>query len=133
MSKRADELKALLSAANLTLPVAVEYDSDVLGDYGPVVSWAWRIKGICDFQNEEASDERAELVAAALNALPDLLAVLDAATEHLREGNLSHSWRCEYRTAVKGWKEGEPPVVECVCGLDNLDVAVARFNQEEGT
>lgn len=76
-----DRLAALIAKANLPLPLVVEYDSETLGDYGPEVRWPWRIKGVCDFQNEEASDDVAESVVAVVNACPAALAVIRAARE----------------------------------------------------
>jgi hypothetical protein len=38
-----------------------------------------------------------------------------------------HYWRCEYRTAAKGWKKGDPPIIECICGLDALDAALVSL------
>lgn len=36
----------------------------------------------------------------------------------------AHDWRCEYRTAEMGWVEGEPPVIKCECGFDDLQAAI---------
>ena len=47
--------------------------------------------------------------------------------EHYATWTGEHYWGCEYRTAAKGWKRGDPPVIECVCGLDRLNDALARF------
>lgn len=38
-----------------------------------------------------------------------------------------HDWRCEYRTEAAGWKPGEPPVIRCECGYDDLRVARAQL------
>lgn len=40
-----------------------------------------------------------------------------------------HHWRCENRTAAKGWKKGDPPIIECVCGLERLEKACAELNR----
>lgn len=58
-----------------------------------------------------------------------LLALLDAvaAADDYRAYTGGHYWRCENRTAAKGWKKGDPPIIECVCGLDRLDDALGRL------
>jgi len=62
----------------------------------------------------------------------EVAALVEAVEAQLEYGEGGHSWRCEYRTAEKGWKEGDPPIIECRCGLDRLYAALARFT-EEGT
>jgi hypothetical protein len=55
-----------------------------------------------------------------------LLDVARAAEDYVASTG-AHHWRCEYRTAAKGWKRGDPPVIECICGLDSLNAALVRF------
>jgi hypothetical protein len=36
----------------------------------------------------------------------------------------NHDWRCEYRTAERGYVPGGPRVIDCECGFDDLGLAV---------
>jgi len=69
------------------------------------------------------------VAAAAFAELPALLDVVDAIDNF--DGDLSHPHDCEYRTAAKGWKPGEPPVIECVCGMDALEAALSRLESTD--
>lgn len=69
----------------------------------------------------------AALIVALVNAADDLIEVAEAARLHLIVKG-EHHWRCEYRTAAKGWKKGDPPVIDCECGLDDLDAALAALD-----
>jgi hypothetical protein len=74
---------------------------------------------------EEKAD--AALIVAAVNSLPALIArvrLLEAAAQRYLDYTGEHHWRCEHRTAAVGWKEGEPPVIQCVCGHDALRAAL---------
>jgi len=55
-----------------------------------------------------------------------LLQVVMAADDY-RGWTGGHHWRCEFRTAAKGWKKGDPPVIECVCGLDRLNTLLGEL------
>jgi hypothetical protein len=71
--------------------------------------------------------EDAALIVAAVNSLPALIArvrLLEAAAQRYLDYTGEHHWRCEHRTAAVGWKEGEPPVIQCVCGHDALRAAL---------
>lgn len=61
-----------------------------------------------------------ELSAAAVNALPKLLAVVEAA-----QGNdtFEHWADCD---------GGDVPEVDCTCGLARLRLALAALDEEEG-
>ena len=51
--------------------------------------------------------------------LETLLDIAEAAGDYAASTG-EHYWRCEYRTAEKGWNKGDPPVIVCQCGLDRL-------------
>lgn len=86
-------LRSMMDAAQINLPVAVEYDSDGGGEYGPESRWAYRIPGICNLAEEQDKTwpeltpdpvadwstvcPRSEYIAEALNAMPELLAEVE--------------------------------------------------------
>jgi hypothetical protein len=75
----------------------------------------------------QSGDNAAALIVAAVNSLPALIARvrrLEAAAQRYLDYTGEHHWRCEHRTAAVGWKEGEPPVIQCVCGRDALRAAL---------
>lgn len=79
------------------------------------------VTGQYDADNPEATREQREAI---------LLALIDLAEAALAyDGEYGHPWRCQYRTAAKGWKPGQPPIIECQCGLDNLERALTRFQK----
>jgi hypothetical protein len=53
-------------------------------------------------------------------------AVAEAARDYSPERD--HDWRCEYRTAEVGWQPGDPPVIRCECGFDELQAALAALD-----
>lgn len=64
-----------------------------------------------------------DLLAGLVNAAGPMLDALEAAMN--LGANMSHRHDCEYRTKAKGWMPGQPPVIECVCGLDAFDAALS--------
>jgi hypothetical protein len=52
--------------------------------------------------------------------------VIAAAREY--SPTYDHDWRCEYRTEAVGWKSGDPPVIVCECGYDELRDALAALD-----
>ena len=93
------------------------------GDQHPAVGRTFP-RGLEDAE----ADENAALIVAAVNQYAALLNIRDAAQQYA-DWTGGHHWRCEYRTAEKGWREGEPPVIECVCGHDRLRDALAALPQ----
>jgi hypothetical protein len=74
----------------------------------------------------------ARLIAATHNLLPRFIDVVRAAEAY--DPGRVHDWRCEYRTAEVGWQQGDPPVIRCECGHDELVAALAALDaaiQEE--
>ena len=62
---------------------------------------------------------------ATANEVDVLLDIAEAAGLYAAS-TAAHYWRCEYRTAKKGWKEGDPPVIVCQCGLDELVASLRK-------
>lgn len=56
-----------------------------------------------------------------------VIALAIEAADDYRGWTGGHHWRCEFRTAAKGWKQGDPPVIECVCGLDRLNALLGEM------
>lgn len=94
-------------------------DFAIVGEHG---------RGWCDYIAENVNQgygADARLIVALANCADELLAVAEAA-ENLA-ADIGHLHDCQYRTAAKGWKPGEPPVIECVCGLDAFEAALAAL------
>jgi len=74
-----DELEARARKATPG-PWRVEYDGDVLDEFtGRSAEWPWRIEGVCDFKEEDATDETAAFIAACS---PDaILALIERARQ----------------------------------------------------
>src|SRR3990167_8807489 len=66
---------------------------------------------------------------AVRDVAPDLIRVALAAKLRAEFAG-EHYWRCEFRAVARGWKPGGPPIIECICGLEALDVALARSQQQ---
>lgn len=95
-------------------------------EWGPVVAYAGDSRGIeCDIYEPvfTATDDGMVVLPA------EALAVVKAAEAYSPRED--HDWRCEYRTAAVGWKEGDPPVIRCECGRDDLDSALAAFRSRQ--
>jgi hypothetical protein len=93
------DLSALLAAATPG-PWTVERDDDIAGS-GDVISWPWRIRWVCDFANEEASEADAALIALAPvlaqacldaeTALKEIVVVVDEADSAAEGANAAHA------------------------------------------
>jgi hypothetical protein len=75
----------------------------------------------------DAAMARDLLAAHPRETTDTLMAVVEAARTYSPRAD--HDWRCEYRTAEKGWKAGDPPVIDCECGYDRLQEALDALRE----
>ena len=111
------------------------------------VRYAWQVGNIVDpailaIEAEATASLDVEYATAYQGQIATLKAQLEQerarvatlvdALESYREAVLDyspredHDWRCEIRTADAGWKPGDPPVIDCECGFDELGRATAK-------
>jgi hypothetical protein len=73
------------------------------------------------------SEEREDFLEAQVATLVEALAgYRDAVLDY--SPRYEHDRICEIRTAKAGWKPGNPPVIQCLCGFEELGRATARVN-----